>query len=308
MLKTYRVKARLRLSSSFKVKGYPGLTLKKYLLKSLRRFVCKAQLECDSCGSRDACAYVAFAAPGVKVKPFIIEPLLLSKKRKALIFDVKVFGKALAYEYQLIASILNMRMPGADVMVEQIKCYDVITGEVMKVFDMHQGYRSSPRLHRKGDLLKLYMNKAKNTLLNRQFTITLTFKTPTRIIIGDRLYFTPPLRALVSLLIDRYRALARMYDVGSEPQEDNVNEALRAIDESSTIALCNTKRITLTMRSRGEIKSISFMMGSATYSLNPPRDLKGLQLAIAMLLMGELIHVGEMASAGCGKYRVELAY
>lgn len=38
---------------------------------------------------------------------------------------------------------------------------------------------------------------------------------------------------------------------------------------------------------------LRFMMGSVTYSLAPLKDVKALQLALAMLLIGRLIHVGD---------------
>jgi len=56
------------------------------------------------------------------------------------------------------------------------------------------------------------------------------------------------------------------------------------------------------------LSSGHFMMGSVRYSLAPLKDVKALQLALAMLLIGRLVHVGEMTTAGCGKYTMELAY
>ncbi len=309
MLRIYRVKAQAS-KNTLKIGGYPGIIIKKSFLQSLKRFSCKItsrEAFCKTCNNAESCAYASIASPISKLKPFIIEPLVVSK-RKGIIFNLIVLGKALSYEYQIVASLLNMELLGAKMKIESIKCHDPAERRSMSIFNEVKGYTPSQRLHKNVDILKVFTKRAKALTSKRPSSIILTFKTPTRIIVNDKLYFTPPLEIIVNLVSSRYANLARAFAIGGQLDSNKIEQALKLIKEISMIATCNVRKLTLNIKRSSSITTLRFMMGSVTYSLTPPKDVKAFQLALAMLLIGKLIHVGEMTTAGCGKYSVELAY
>ena len=309
MLRVYRIKAQAS-KNTLKIRGYPGIIIKKSFLQSLKRFSCKViskEALCKTCSNAESCAYASVASPNSKLKPFIIEPLVVSK-RKGIIFNLIVLGKALSYEYQIIASLLNMELLGAKMKIESIKCHDPAEKKSMSVFNEVKGYTPSQRLHKSVDILKVFMKRAKALTSKRPSSITLTFKTPTRIIANGKLYFTPPLDAIISLTSSRYANLAKTFAIGGQLDSNKIEQTLKLIKEISMIATCNVRKLTLDIKRSSSITTLRFMTGSVTYSLAPPKDIKAFQLALTILLIGKLIHVGEMTTAGCGKYSVELAY
>lgn len=115
----------------------------------------------------------------------------------------------------------------------------------------------------------------------------------------------PSLRHVVANLARRYSLLAHYFEAGRPMRADEAKEVIQAADHFSELKSCDVRKVVLRKASvKGKVKILGdFVLGSLRYKLkwtNVSEDVA--KKIIALLLLGKHIHVGNMATAGCGRY------
>jgi len=132
--------------------------------------------------------------------------------------------------------------------------------------------------------------------------VQLGFRTPTRIVEGERLVRQPHLGPLFRRLLERLDALRGEY-AGLPPTPDR--EALTALADAVRLADDRTRWVEVKSESRrlGRPTWVSGYVGQATYEA--PRS--AWERLLPYLLWGQATHVGKNATKGNGWYKCEKA-
>lgn len=142
--------------------------------------------------------------------------------------------------------------------------------------------------------------------VNRELELTLTFKTPTRIIAQDKLLKEPHFSPLFHRLLNRLLDLSREFSDDSLSQEAIQAEkaALLALSDGVALAGHQTRWVEVWSYSsrQGGKTPIGGLMGQATYRASR----ETWERLLPYLLWGSLIHVGKNAVKGDGMIAVSL--
>lgn len=132
-----------------------------------------------------------------------------------------------------------------------------------------------------------------------QTQITLRFVTPLRLIHHEHLVKQIVFRAFIQRLLERYVALERYY--GNQQTNLTWEERETYLYQAESVVCTNdhTSWLELTSHSNRQKRStpIGGLMGEATFEGN-------LAPFLALLIVGELIHVGKNVVKGNGKYHI----
>lgn len=314
-------------------RGFIGTTVRGALGLVLRRISCRVNGvdDCRGCKFYRDCPYAmlyessSLQNPGVDAaakrglegvtNPFTVEVLGVDQSRVR--FAVNLFGRAVRLERQVLASIVGMGLEGlgfdASVgerrrfVVERIDRVVPESGDSAVIYAEASGYiPSEPRLSSRG-LLEVFERRARDIIEAGPGKILLFFLSPFRLVVGGRLLDKPPLEAILMNLARRYSLLAAYHGAGKVLDKPTVRglkalARLAKLEEALIAERGSVGKVSL----RGERRSYgSFVRLALSYSV--PRSFwsgEHALLAAELLLLGEYLHVGKLASAGYGDYEV----
>ncbi|WP_342784401.1 CRISPR system precrRNA processing endoribonuclease RAMP protein Cas6 [Thermofilum sp.] len=332
MLSSYDVRGTFEREYS-PIEGFPGLALRGAFGLALRKLVCTEDfdVDCKGCKNYRSCPYALIFEPSSMMKPdaeiarkggregvtrpFVIE--VEKFKGTNVSFGVTLIGNALNYEHVVIMAILGMGFEGLGFdkkfgerrkfIVRSITRLDLVDGAKEQLCSEDKGYILRERAKRQIDLLAFFEERASSLLHHKPNELTLVFKTPTSIRSRGRTLTAPSLKYVIANLARRYSLLAHYFGIGRPMRVDEARAVIQAADDFSDLKACNVKSIVLRKASiRGETKVLgSFVLGSLVYKLKwayVDDDLA--RKIMALLLLGKHIHVGNMTTAGCGKYEL----
>ena len=314
-------------------RGFIGTTVRGALGLVLRRISCRVEGEadCRGCKFYRDCPYAllyessSLQNPGVDAaakrglegvtNPFTVEVLGVDQSRVR--FAVNLFGRAVGLERHVLASIVGMGLEGlgfdASVgerrrfVVERIDRLVPESGEDVVLYTEGSGYiPSEPRFSARS-LLEVFERRARDVVEARPGKILLFFLSPFRLVVGDRVLDRPPLEAVLMNLARRYSLLAAYHGAG-RPLDKPTVRGLKALARLARLegALIAGRVSAGKVSLAGERKRYgSFVRAALSYRVSG-EFWSGEQalLAAELLLLGEYLHVGKLASAGYGDYEL----
>lgn len=304
----HKYKINLKPEDLIHLPEYKGSALRGVFGYALRRIACVIKMSrCDNCMLRHKCVYSAIMETPVpeghpnhrKYKnaphPYIIIPPFTRKRYfnpdDSLSFDIVLIGKANDYLPYFVYTFTEMGRIGIG---KERGKFDVTSVEALD-----SGGAKTKIFNGADNILIQSENRIDYTsFLNEKFTgdeITISFETPVRIKVNDRLSSNIPFNLLIRRLSERAFLLAHLhcdaelgnfegFAKGSENVE-TVKNKLRWVDWERYSTRQQTKM------------TFGGWVGEVTY--------KGdFQKYLPLLKLGEHIHVGKATTFGLGKYRI----
>jgi len=294
-----------RCSESMRLPRWKGAMFRGGLGRALWDSYCAPTCaELAACAKIDSCLYRLVFAPETSdprlkgahdaPRPFIIRPPLDDKTHfepnDTLTFEIIVTGWAVQLLPYLITAFHQLGQKGlgseqgrADLI--RVETYHPQTGE-RQVFLEHGAFTNQAIVVHAADLVSVQPLGAQ--------TLTLNFRTPTRIKTQGQWLRIPECSAILNALIRRLRLLSQVY--GTAPWEIVAKPLLQQAD-GVVIDAVNTRWVEWgrTSGATGQHMQFGGIVGSVTYRAVPP-DI------IALLRLGTLAHVGKACVFGHGWY------
>jgi len=310
--------------------GYTGFALRGAFGYALRKLVCKEDMdfECKRCKYYRSCIYSVIFEPSSLLRadaslarkggregvarPFVLEPRRV--RGSSLSFNLILMGDAIKHEHAVIMAVIGMGFEGLGMdplikerrkfRVSRITCRDVVAGRVETIFTTSKGYSMALKRPVKVDLLSFFERSAKGVVEARPKSLRIDFKTPTNIRVEGETVSVPSLRHVVANLARRYSMLAYYFNVGKPL---TASEAKRVIEAAERVSRATGHELKESLMKKMGVhgkKTIgTFFRGWVSYKLDwRSVDDDSSCRMMALLLLGKYMHVGNLATAGCGKY------
>ncbi|RLF05367.1 MAG: hypothetical protein DRJ60_05690 [Thermoprotei archaeon] len=336
MLRVYEVEGLFeKRYSSFA--GYPGFAIRGAFGYALKKLVCRVDLNtnCKACKHYRSCIYALIFEPSSLIKPDaeiarkggrrgVTRPFVIKVghvRGSKISFSIVLMGSALEYEHVVVMAVIGMGFEGLGLdkrlgerrkfKISRIKCLDVIDGSTRIVYAEDKGYVLSERPANRIDLLKFFEDKADSFIKVRPKELKLTFTTPTNIRSKGQTLITPSLRYVIANLARKYSLLAHYFGIGKSLRADEAKAIIQGAEAFSELTSCNVRKMMLRKSSiKGYVKILGdFIVGSLSYRLNWKAISEDIaKRLIALLLLGKYIHVGNLTTAGCGEYDINLKF
>jgi hypothetical protein len=317
-LVTYHLLFTCQVVTPLELDEHSGSALRGMLFESVWRRFCtnKAAPECAVCPLHAACPVSALVAPlreehqrGRDIaRPYVILPPLGTARRyergQTLIFGLTLFGTIIQLLPYIILSLDTLETSGlgrklaenhghrGTFRIISIDSYHPLTKERVTIYQQGKPLVQTPTLAVTPADVAL-----KAATLSTE-TLTLHFRTPTRLVEQATLVTHPDFRPLVLRLLERLTALEAAY--GERDESITVsNEDL--VKLASTITCSKDETSWEEVRSyssrQKSFTHLSGFLGKATFAgaLAPFRSL---------LSWGELVHVGKNVVKGNGWYSI----
>jgi len=319
--------------------GFTGFAVRGAFGVALRDLACVrgGETSCRGCEYRLSCVYyllfelrsvdfpgVRFARRGAArgvARPYVVLPVRCCGRD--LEFGVVIIApKYLEYEFMFISSFLKMGFLGLGVdpvrhvrrrfRVVEVVREDPLSGLRQVVYSDEDGYVPQPL----PDCVKVNLldRVSADSLLDlRPRFVEVRFLTPTQVRYGGVVVEEFPLVAIVMNLARRYSLLAVFHGVGDPIPTDVARELRDWVRDRVKLVFSRFRRVGLrkfSLKTRQVRDLGSFVLGRFVYEFDPEfwsrRDLA--ELAMKLLLVGQYVGVGQLASAGCGQYVLSVPF
>lgn len=329
MIASYTVEAVFKKRYS-PFKGFPGTTLRGAFGVALRRILCDREgASCRRCARYNDCIYSrmfessSIISPSVEVaskgglegvtNPYTVEVLHTSSTK--LRFRLNLFGEALEWEPQVLVALVGMGMEGLGIdpaklerrkfeIVRIVREVELGSGE--EVYTASSGFVNVGCKWRSRGLLEVFEDHARRIVEARPRRILLAFKSPYRLVRKGRFVLKPRFPTVLMNLARRYTLLAAYHKAG-RPLAVSEARRLKRIALSAELESYEiTSRVRVTKIGVEGARSYgTFVLGTLTYAIPQSFWEQGeALLATELLLLGEYLHVGKLASAGYGDYEL----
>ncbi len=310
-------------------RGFLGLAVRGALGYSLRRMTCVyVDYECSKCPNYRSCPYailyestplvnpasnIATKSEGV-TNPMTVEVMYSS--RRGISFAVNLFGRAVKYRKEVIISLFTLSLLGLGydplraerrkVALKRIVEINPFLGRAKEIYDGKNLKVNNVSNRVEKSILASFATQARSMVDARPTHLEIRFFSPYRL--GNGIY-KPTFRQLMMNIARRYSLIAEYHNAG---------KSLSKVDARHIAWLSNRVKlegyeipglIEVTKRSAVTGEKISYgkfaRKGILTYSL--PEDFWDNPYApvvAALLLAGQYIHVGKLATGGYGAYRL----
>ncbi|RLE87065.1 MAG: hypothetical protein DRJ67_05730 [Thermoprotei archaeon] len=330
MLASYVVEASYRARYT-PPKGFPGTAIRGAFGVALRKVACATGApSCRECALYRSCTYSrmfessSLLSPSARLaarsgvsgvtNPYTIE--VLDAPRGRLRFRLNLFGEALEWEPEVLVALLGMGEEGLGIdprrlerrkfAVERIT-RSVELGEEVVVYSRDSGI-SAPRAEaRHRSLLEVFEEGARRMVEEEPRELLLRFRTPFRLVEGGRPRPSPSFTGILMNLARRYSLLAEYHGAG-RPIPLSVARALKRESRMVRLRGGEVRRVVNVYKFEvggGRRDFGRFYLSTLTYEV-PPQFWRGqvALLAASLLLLGEYLHVGKLATAGYGDYEL----
>jgi len=329
-MRFYRVYG--RFSEPVRFRGYTGFMVRGVIGASLRSLYCVrgGGFKCQDCELILDCPYgflfelssrcvapLDFKPKSCSVgvsRPYTVEPLNV-KSGVYLFFGFNVFGwRTLRFEIPIVlglASTGNHGLGGRRVKftIDRISVYDPYYGEEWDVHTKTYGFKYQ-REPVKYDVMDYVWRKARVILESEPQELTIEFLTPTKIRTSGRTRYDTSFRSLLAAIARRYTILSLYYDFGKPLSTLEVKRLLTKAPSFTELYRVDVRVWRLSKYSiEYECKRYlgEYITGKLTYKINKVFwKTSESELAAKLLVLGELFNIGNMASAGLGKYRIHI--
>ncbi|MCD6457799.1 MAG: CRISPR system precrRNA processing endoribonuclease RAMP protein Cas6 [Thermoproteales archaeon] len=331
MIVQYRVVGRF-VRSYTPFKSFPGTTLRGAFGLALRRISCKdSSSECKSCSFYRDCVYArvfessSFVKPSARIasksgkegvtNPYTIEVVKVFDDK--IVFNVNLFGEALKWEPVIVMAVVGMGFEGLgfDVVnaerrkfvVERIDWFDPYTSDRGILFTADTGFIKRNSKGKLSNLLEVFDRRAREIAEARVRKILFYFRTPYMLVSNGKPVYTPGFQCLVMNLARRYSLLAEYHEAG-RPFSVSKARALKNLSAKVRLVswILSRTRAVVKASIKGVKKNLGrFAKGVLVYKL--PEDFWNCEDSLTILklmLLGEYLHVGKLATAGYGDYEL----
>jgi CRISPR-associated endoribonuclease Cas6 len=228
--------------------------------------------------------------------PYVIIPPLTTRRYfrpdDSIFFDIVLIGRANEYLPYFIYTFIEMGRIGigekrGKFSVESVEALN-LNGMSEKIFNYVNG------------VLRVSNNRIDYTLFEKNESpdneITISFETPVRMKIKDKLSSHIPFHLLISRLSERAFLLAHLHCGGEMGDFEGFAKGSEKVETiSSNLRWIDWERYSTRQQTRMKFGG---WIGDITY--------KGdFQKYLPLLRIGEYIHVGKAATFGLGKYRIK---
>ncbi len=297
---------------------WKGNTLRSAFGAKLREITCTRNEECRNCLLKEKCPYSYLFSTSIPKdttvlkkqenisRPFVLEaPNLRTtsfKKGDNSKFNFTLFGKGIEYFPYFLVAIRSMGASGigsgykhglGKFKIKNMKAVDKLNNKEMMVYENDTVFNHE---------LKISYSEILENSDAYNGDLRLTFVTPTQIKKEGDYTVEPDFRTLMSRLLFRVNVLAEFHGNGMLYNNEEVKEILKKCQEINIV----DKKINvidhMERYSREQNKKIlipTFFVGELTYSGDFSKEM------IALLETGRFIHIGKLATFGCGKYEIQ---
>jgi len=317
-------------------KGYTGFMVRGSFGRALRDISCISMSEsCIECKFYRNCIYakmfestsrirddVKIAVKSGKsgiTKPYTVSQILYSNMDGRLFFKINVFGREfIENELRIIAAIIRMGDEGVGYdlslnerrrfMIKSIIANDVGFNIKRKVFDYIDGIYFIPPKYVYRNLLDMFSKRALGLIFQKPRKILIEWRSPFRIISNGEMVEQPTLDMIIANIARKYSVLAEYYDIGEPLTPEEVYRMKEALKKYSRLIRYRYRYISLkkfSIERNTEERLGKFIIGKYLYEVD-----KGFwrraetDLILKLLILGEYLHVGRLATAGCGEYSI----
>ncbi len=321
-LDLHRFEARVRFTTEAELPLWSGNSLRSGFGLRLREMVCAnpaakggdAPLDdCAGCCNRERCVYdhIYNSRPpeGASVlkkqseipRPFVLDPPAFGRygPGQGAALGFTLFGKNVELLPYFILALRNLGEGGLG------KGYRLGRGKYEIELIDSVGLDDRECIYSGGVVFNRARSISYDEILRRaegfRGQVTLRFITPSQIKENDRFTTEPSFRGLVSRLLFRANALAEFHGTGM--LYDN-QESLRILGYCREVEMARSKTSPVYQeryfRDQGKkAKLPPFFVGEIAYSGEFSAEV------VALLRLGEVIHMGKMATFGNGRYQLE---
>lgn len=316
-----RFEARIRFTSDASLPIWAGNALRSGFGARLREMVCInpgrtvtgiSEGECATCLHRESCAYDRFynARPPEDARvlrkqakisrPFVIEPPASGRYRagEGAVLGFTLFGEGAQFLPYFILGLRNLGESGlGEGYREGFGRFDLETIDCLGL-DRRENVFSLDTVFNR--TIPISYAEILGRAVDFSGKIRLRFKTPTQIKESDQFTTRPSFRGLVSRLLFRANALAEFHGSG---MLYNQEETLSILSRCREVRISGGQTRELRQRryfhDQGKASWLPpFFTGDLIYEGEFSREV------MALLRLGEAIHVGKMATFGNGRYEV----
>jgi Uncharacterized conserved protein (DUF2276). len=312
-----RFEARIRFTSDAKMPRWAGNALRSGFGARLRDLVCvdggaSFDDNCAGCPHRENCVYDRFynARPPENAqvlrkqaaisRPFVLDPLVSGEYRigEGAVLGFTLFGGGVEYLPYFILALRNLGESGLG------RGYRDGYGRYDLEFIDSLGFGQRENVFSGGTVFNRVVSISYGEILRRseehRGAISLRFTTPTQIKENDRFTTEPSFRGLVSRLLFRANILAEFHGTGMLYDNEKTLRILGRCREVK-ISSARTRKMHQKRYFRDQGRDAwlpPFFTGEINYSGEFSEDV------MALLELGQVIHVGKMATFGNGRYEV----
>jgi len=335
LIRRYKIEA--EFNENYKIPQWTGTTLRGVFGQCLKQILCrKTKKICEKCSLQKKCEYqyifetspnlfknplIARKLEGI-TKPYTLEPIQLQENRK-FTFYLNLIGKqAINLEPFMILVLKHMSQTGLGrdkklnerrtFQIQKITAENDLTGQETLIYDENEGYLNYDNKALKTDITIEQITETAEKIVKKQpDTFQLILETPTMIRYDGK----PVLKLEIHHII---RNLARKYSLTmhyhlNKPTltPEKVTEIAETAKQNIKNQITKIKTIYLTKysieRKQWE-KYGPFIKGLTQHKINPNlyENSETPTWIFKLLILGKYLHTGTLATAGCGKYALNI--